>query len=340
MPQALESFVLNEGEKFAYLLLSNVYVDFPAGLPTRLSDKTWVFDTYPTSADSYWEKFLGTIRFQEIQEANFVLARTRAADPHLLTIDDYKLREGPANVHAFLQLGGVVEHKAASLVVGSLSGGTAFVRQVSAIEKYKPTRGYSREPVTLSKLEQAAYLASVYETLRVPQGTYVRFRRGLNILLDGLRQENGQERLHQFVRALEALVLPEIGNTKRQFVHRCQTFAVASPDSSDALDQAFDLRSDAEHVHEWNRSIRAASPEDTENIALWRTRQMERLACFAYSRILTEPDILKHFANDTTLAAFWETHDDATRVQLWGGRLELSAIPMVRKYDQWGRASL
>src|ERR1700689_1657022 len=105
MPQQLDSFSLNEGEKFAFLLLSNVYVDFPAGLPTRLSDGPWVFDKYPTSADSYWEKLLGTIRFQEIQEANLVLAQTRAVDPHLLTIDDYKLRQDLADIHSFLQLG-------------------------------------------------------------------------------------------------------------------------------------------------------------------------------------------------------------------------------------------
>jgi hypothetical protein len=340
MAQALESFGLNEGEKFAFLLLSNVYVDFPDGLPARLSDGTWVFDKYPTSADTYWEKLLGTLRFQEIQEANLVLARSRTADPHQLTIDDYKLGQSLADVHAFLQLGGVVEHKAASLVVGSMTSGAAFVRQVSGIEKYRTTRGYSREPVTSTRLEQAVCLASVYGNLFARPGSSVRFRRGLNILLDGLRQENGQERLHQFVRALEALVLPEVGNTKRHFVHRCQTFAVASPHSNNALGEAFDLRSDAEHVHEWNRSMRAASPEDAENIALWRTRQMERLACFAYSRVLTTPSIFRHFADDTTLADFWHTHDDATRVRLWGSRLDLSAIPIARKYDQWGRASL
>ena len=215
MAQALESFGLNEGEKFAFLLLSNVYVDFPDGLPARLSDGTWVFDKYPTSADTYWEKLLGTLRLQEIQEANLVLARSRTADPHQLTIDDYKLGQSLADVHAFLQLGGVVEHKAASLVVGSMTSGAAFVRQVSGIEKYRTTRGYSREPVTSTRLEQAVCLASVYGNLFARPGSSVRFRRGLNILLDGLRQENGQERLHQFVRALEALVLPEVGNTKR-----------------------------------------------------------------------------------------------------------------------------
>ena len=333
-------FGLNEGDKFAFLLLSKVYVDFPKALPTRLLDGTWVLDRYPASADLYWEKFIGTIRLSEIQEANLVVALTRAGDPHLLTEEDHKLRNNLASIFSFLHLGGVVEYKEANLVVGSLTGGSAFVRQISNVEKYKPTRGYTRSPVTLSRLEQAASLAASYGAFSVPPRSCVRFRRGLNVLLDGLRQENGQERLHQFVRALEALVLPEIASTRRQFVHRCQTFAVASPEAVDALGQAYDLRSDAEHLHEWNRSIGAASPEDAENIALWRTRQMERLVCFAYSRVLTTPSVSRHFADDTTLAAFWESYDDATRVQLWGGRLDLSAIPIVRKYDQWGRASL
>lgn len=40
-------------------------------------------------------------------------------------------------------------------------------------------------------------------------------------------EKTGQDRLHQVVRSLEALLLPDIGKTRKQFVQRCHTFARA-----------------------------------------------------------------------------------------------------------------
>ncbi len=45
------SFQLRDGEKFAFLLISNLHVDFPNGLPTQLRDGTWVLGSYPALPD-------------------------------------------------------------------------------------------------------------------------------------------------------------------------------------------------------------------------------------------------------------------------------------------------
>lgn len=49
--------------------------------------------------------------------------------------------------------------------------------------------------------------------------SFGRFGRRLHYLLNGLREAAGQDRLHHFVRALEALILPEPGATRKQFAH-------------------------------------------------------------------------------------------------------------------------
>jgi hypothetical protein len=54
--------------------------------------------------------------------------------------------------------------------------------------------------------------------------------RGLNVLYVGLKQ-TGQDWMHQLVRSLEALVLPDIANVKSQFVHRCETFSKTGADT-------------------------------------------------------------------------------------------------------------
>ena len=329
--------ILQTGDKFAVLLLDNVYVDFPAGLPTQLKDGTWVLDRYPASPDLHWEKMVGEIRFREIREANLVLARIRRGQQYILTQEDENAGEELAQLYSLLQLSGVVEHNAANLAIGSVDD-SSYIRQLSTIQKFYPTRGYVRRPITLDRLEHANGLASVVRSLRLSPTRFRRFGRGLNCLLNGLRETSGQERLHQFTRALEALILPDAGSTRKQFVHRCQLFAVASPAAATALEQSYDMRSDAEHIHDWERSLQSVKGEKIEDVALWRTRQMEALACFAYDSLLSNSGLLRHFENDTTLADFWKRGSDNDRIKLWRGRLDLSGIPIVRRYDQWGRA--
>src|ERR1700741_2839267 len=268
MSATSQPFELQDGDKFAFLLLNNVHVNFPNGLPTRLKDGTWVLDRYPASPDLHWESMVGSIRFREIQEANLILARVTKGEPHILTQKDHDAGEELAQLHALVQLGGVAEHNAANLVIGSVDSGNTYIRRLSAIEKFHPTRGYVRIPITLDRLEQANNLALIVRSAKMSASSFGRFGRGLHYLLNGLREASGQDRLHHFVRALEALILPEPGVTRRQFVHRCQLFAMASPDATTALEQSYDMRSDAEHLHDWDRSLQEMGPEKPEDVAL------------------------------------------------------------------------
>ena len=64
-----QSFALRNGDKFVFLLLDNVCVDFKGELPTQLGDGTWVLKKYPAAPDLHWEKMVGQIRFREIQDS-------------------------------------------------------------------------------------------------------------------------------------------------------------------------------------------------------------------------------------------------------------------------------
>jgi hypothetical protein len=167
-------------------------------------------------------------------------------------------------------------------------------------------------------------------------GEFLRVIRGLNVLFEGLR-EVGQERLHQLVRSLEALILPNTGKTRSQFVHRCQTFATPGPDTQLALQEAFDMRSDTEHLQDWNRAVANYPIPEREDVCLQRTRQIEGLACSAYSRVLLDTNVQAHFRTDDTIGLFWKLPDGQRRV-LWGKALDIAAEPRHTKYDQWGRA--
>jgi hypothetical protein len=64
---------------------------------------------------------------------------------------------------------------------------------------------------------------------------------------------------------------------------------------------------------------------------------MQRLATFAYSRVLSNQAVREHLTNETTQAAFWKL-DDATRRMIWGAPLNLGSESLVETYDQWERA--
>lgn len=109
--------------------------------------------------------------------------------------------------------------------------------------------------------EDLAALTAILARLSKIEGTtgsqeFTRVMRALNVLFKDL-QETRQERIHQLVRATEALILPTSGKTKTQLAHRCQPFAQAGSDRESALKEAFDLRSDTEYLQDWNRSVQS-----------------------------------------------------------------------------------
>ena len=110
---------------------------------------------------------------------------------------------------------------------------------------------------------------------------FTRLIRGLNTLFKGLKEETGQDRLHRFVRALEALILPKSGETRKNFVHRCQTFARAGDDTRTLLGEIYDMRSATEHLHPWDKAVQSYPPDQREAVGWQRTRQIEHLACDA-----------------------------------------------------------
>ena len=150
-----------------------------------------------------------------------------------------------------------------------------------------------------------------------------RIIRGLNTLSKGKKEEAGPDRLHQFVRSLQALIRPEPGKTKKQFVRRCQTFAHAGDDTHTLFSEAFSLRSATECLNRWHEAIQSYRKGEREAICWQRTLQMERLVCDAYSRLLRNRALRDHFRTDEAIAMFWKL-PNSQRCDLWGTRLDLT----------------
>jgi hypothetical protein len=66
-------------------------------------------------------------------------------------------------------------------------------------------------------------------------------------------------------------------------------------------------------------------------------RQLEKLACDAYIRLLRDHNLSQHFRTDTQIAAFWN-FQYLQRQALWGAPLDITQERLVQNYDSSGRA--
>src|SRR5437899_1106302 len=178
----------------------------------------------------------------------------------------------------------------------------------------------------VDELRRAAGLIDRLRGVDTGGADWGRLRRGLKVLFDGTLMPNKDgDRLHQFVRAVEALVKPEPEKTRNQFAHRIsQTFTLANDETRAILLQLFDLRSYVEHMH-W--VIDALEGEEAGRIATVNrgTRQIDVLARAALLRVMQSDALMDAFRSDATIDAFWRMGDDE-RVGLWGQRLDIRTV--------------
>jgi hypothetical protein len=331
--------------KFALLGLTNIRADVPeAGviLPAGIH----VVTRFPIDMDAQWQNWLG-IEFARLSEANLVFVRTAQTGFPLeaLPISDnasWELAKQVENLFSMLRLLGTIEYESAFLVMGYMQQGRAVCQHVSKFPRYEITRGCLPWMVREEHLAAAADLTLAKTSLltKFPDARKVRFFRGWWALTTALQEFYASDRIHGFVRALEALVYPEVAKTEKQFVHRCSLFSAPSTERNaarQALREAYAMRCDVEHVHDWDRSLMAYDMADREDIAYWRTRQMESLACKAYARVFADPVIQQNVCSDDALGQFWRRPEHEIRAAL-GVVCDITELRLVKKYDSFGRA--
>jgi hypothetical protein len=256
---------------------------------------------------------MGENRANALLGANFTLFRKLPnSQPGNLDEEHKQLKQQVVEIFALLQLSGPVVCQSASLLLGRAEPYGVVVSQVGRVTDFHLTGEEPSIPVTQERLEEAVAARRVREAMP-PEPSFGRFKRGSRILVEGLAEWGGAERLHQFVRALEALMIPPIYKTRKYFVRRAKMFTSAQLGTGYILGQIYDMRSDVEHVHELSKSIQFLPPAHREAVALSRTRQVQALACFAYRLIYSNAALRQHYESDDSIRAFWDQEEAAIR---------------------------
>ncbi len=323
-------FPLAVSHKFACVALENASLDRTLHDPIDLGDGMWILFESPFALDSAWTEWLGSIRARDLEHTNLALvAHTHSQTPGVLDHENESLRESVLCLLYGLFLTEVFHHDGGMVLTGANVDGTVSIRQVSHLETlYRPNR------VRIARLDReslltAACTAAGMRAVHAGHGHHERLRKGFHAWLRGLMEYHGEERLHQFIRAVEALVIPPIGRSTSSFAHRCQLFAGNSAPVVALLRELYELRNAAEHHNGFNRVLTAYPPGDHERVALRRSYQSQVLACDAYRRIFLDPLLQAQFANDSDIATFWSL-PWAQQVRSWGAAVDLDAVATAR----------
>jgi hypothetical protein len=146
-------------------------------------------------------------------------------------------------------LAGVPDYSETTWFSGANVDGELSVRGLRSLETFIRTPGQSRPSFDERSLRKAAAVGT--EILRLfASPDHYRARIGFRKLVEGLKNRQPRGRLHEFVRAIDALMALETGKSTRQFVHRGKTFGAFS-NANDDCRRFYDLRSAEEHLNDW-----------------------------------------------------------------------------------------
>lgn|GEM_PF-4422809 len=163
------------------------------------------------------------------------------------------------------------------------------------------------------------------ETIYSTPGEFIQLRRGVKAFHQAMAEANDYDRLHQFVRSIDALLITEKGKGKKQFKDRCRTFTLPDPRLEQVLDSMYELRGRVEHLTDWDDLFPKANTEGRLKAANHRTRQAEALSRHVYKEILMTPTLLSIFRDTQPLINFWKLSDDQT-ARLWPNKLDLNSV--------------
>jgi hypothetical protein len=290
---------------------------FPNGTVALTSINEWI--------DDQWRRWIGELRAEDLQECNLVILRhLPSTRPEVLDAEHENVSREAHGVLILTAYQGIPMYESAWSIRGSLVGSRRDVRQMGRLPDLYTTQGTSPVRISETVLRQAD--AMLPDWLAISDShEFQRFRLSRAMLLNGFRESYGEERIHQYARALEGLVLPDIGSTERQFVHRCLTFTEPDDESRMTVRDIFRMRSATEHLHTWDTRMQQYTPAARKAIALRRIRQAEKLASAAILRILTVPDVRTWFSSDARITEFWRLRDDE-RSAIWGEPFRLSEV--------------
>jgi hypothetical protein len=306
---------IKDGEKYAAIGLDvKAARDVQVG---RLSSRLQLLGQGSVPVSDRWQEWLGTVRTEEIVGCGFLVAATmQSKQPSVLDGENKILQKRAWDFYVGLLLTSLFSPAHAPFILsGSYDNGEFSVREKSDVDTPVPNLATPYPEVTKWDFETAALRTSHLEAIagaKVPGGLW-RLNRVLSLYVSARAIPDIPERVHQFARCVDGLLLLQQGEAKKQFRSRSELFI--GPRKHDLMGAIYDVRSNVEHLHE-NRILEVFDRKKRLELAK-QELIIEYIARTALARIIDDPRLWPHFANSDALADFWKLLP-ADRQRLWG----------------------
>ena len=292
----------------------------------KVAEDLFFLPQLPFKVDSTWQEWLGTLRSDEILQANLVLFATApSANPGVLDAENQKLQETALKLLYSLLVLGVPSYGNMNVLSSANQDGHISVRQVVRMPTFYVGAGNSPYMVNEDAIADARRIFDSIETIYSTPEKFIQLRRGLKAFQQAIAEANDYDRLHQFVRSIDALLMTEKGKGAKQFKSRCCTFALNEPQLEQGLNSIYELRGRIEHLTDWDDLFPTANFQDRLSAANRRTRQAEALSRHVYHEILKTPALLSIFKDTQTITDFWRLPDDQ-KAPLWPNKFDLDSV--------------
>jgi hypothetical protein len=300
---AVVSFEISPSEKFAVVSLErDKCLELPKeGL--QIADNFFATSFLPFDLDATWEADLGTITCNKIRKSHlFFLVKKPSESPQILDGENEELAQEVLQIRWGLLLLGMPRSYTHHLMIGAFAEDGKRMRSHSELNMLHWISKARELAITTDVLREAYRLGEARKNL-YKNSQFTRIKRGLHALFRSFEEGS---RFHDLVRAIEAIILPRIGKTKSDFVHRCEQLLVASEDAKVALKEIYDIRSTVEHMHHHFEGVKHLPEEEREEAAFGRLRQLDGLTRYAYIQLVQNMNgLLSHFESDESIAEYW-----------------------------------
>ena len=303
-----------DGEKYALVGLS---LKFEGNLPGQVTSHLSALSGAAFGVPAHWQEWLGSIRVEEVEDCNvFLLAKLASATPGVLDGENKTLQQRVWNFYTGLLLSSpfAPAHRPV-LLTGAHESGEIGIRKQQDLDSPIPCLFRPYPPVTPDHIQRAAMLGENLEALpagKVPGGHWRLFRT-LSVYIAARTTGEIIDRIHQYCRVIDGLILSEPGKGRQQFKSRPELFIGAG--HHDLMGDLYDIRSAVEHLHEYrylekfDRAVRLDLAKK-EAIAEYISRT-------GLARVVGAPVLWPHFGNSQALEKFWSL-PVADRQQVWG----------------------
>lgn len=306
---------IEDGEKYALIGLE-VKLEGTVS-PQQVESNLWFLNDTTFDVPSQWREWLGSIRADEVAGSNLLLvSKLVSVTPGVLDSENQALQRRVHNFYVGLLLSAMFSpsHKPVMLT-GARQDGAIDIRQQSNLDLPAP-QVFRRYPALGAEdILRAAQLGQRLDAMdreSVPGGLWRLFRM-LNIYVDTRSIGELLDRIHQYCRCIDGLILPSIGKTRQQFKSRTELFI--GQGHHDLMGALYDIRSHVEHLHE-NRYLETFD-RDVRLDLVKKEAIVEYIARTALARVVSRDALWPHFGNTRALEEFWALSPDERR-ELWG----------------------